>query len=179
MQSFETGGQANPYTSLNYAYDPTHTASGAYQITNTLWNHYAPAAGINTSLYPTAASAPAASQDATFAQIVQARGLSDWTCPGCNPGLSSYLATNPSAASLPIMSGGSAVPSQSAAPAGATPTKPAGSVLSPSTWFSSLGDWIASVAARGGLFIVGLVFILGALALFAIKSGIDIETHAS
>lgn len=39
------GGQNIP----NYRFDPTHTAGGVDQITNTTWNKFAPRAGVNAS----------------------------------------------------------------------------------------------------------------------------------
>lgn len=99
VQRYESGGN---YAATN----PTSTASGAYQFTNPTWNQYASQIGVDTSQYPTAASAPPAVQDAVFQQAVAQRGLGDWTCPGCNPALTSYLASNPSDANLPVFAGG-------------------------------------------------------------------------
>lgn len=102
VQHYESGG--------NYqAQNPNSSASGAYQFTNATWTQYANQ--IDPSIaqqYPTAASAPPAVQDQVFAQAVSQNGLNDWTCSGCNPGLSSYLASNPSASSLPIGAGSGA-----------------------------------------------------------------------
>jgi hypothetical protein len=39
-------------------------------------------------------------QDAVFQQAVAKRGIGDWTCPGCNPALSSYISANPGDAKL-------------------------------------------------------------------------------
>jgi hypothetical protein len=64
----------------------------------------------STATYPTAASAPASVQIAANAALINANGLSDWTCAGCDPalvaainadgGLSAFqtsgLSTNPS-----------------------------------------------------------------------------------
>lgn len=50
----ESGGKDVP----NYRYDPTHTASGQAQITDTNWKAWAPRLGIDTTKYPTAMSAP-------------------------------------------------------------------------------------------------------------------------
>jgi Transglycosylase-like domain len=99
VQSYETGGSADPYTATN----PNSTASGAYQFTNPTWQQYAGQAGY--SQYSTAASAPPAVQDAVFQQAVSQRGLSDWTCPGCNSGLSSYVASN-DVSGLPVFTEG-------------------------------------------------------------------------
>ena len=101
VQNYETGGSANPYTATN----PTSTASGAYQFTNSTWQQYAGAAGVNTSQYPTAASAPPAVQDAVFAQAVSQSGLQPWTCPGCNSALSSYVGAN-DVSQLPVFAEG-------------------------------------------------------------------------
>ena len=95
VKNFETGGSANPYTARN----PTSTASGAYQFTNSTWQRYAGSA--ITSQYATAADAPPAVQDAVFQTAVSQNGLRDWTCPGCNSALTNYLAANPGQANLP------------------------------------------------------------------------------
>lgn len=98
VQGYESGGN---YTAQN----PTSTASGAYQFTNPTWAQYAGAAGVDTSLYPTAASAPPAVQDAVFAQAVSQSGLQPWTCPNCNSGLTSYVASN-DVSGLPVLNEG-------------------------------------------------------------------------
>jgi hypothetical protein len=187
VQNFESGGDYG-------AQSQTSTASGAYQFINSTWLNYAGQAGIDTSAYPTAVSAPPAVQDAVFAQAVQSNGLNDWTCPGCDAPLSNYLAANPGALSLPVLStsgpatgsgtvtgtSSPAMPASTAPVSGTTGAagKSSGSVFNPATWFSALGGWIASVAARGGLFLLGTIFVLGAIALLAVKSGIEIETNA-
>jgi hypothetical protein len=96
VKNYESGG--------NYsAQNPTSTASGAYQFTNPTWQQYATQTGVDTSQYPTAASAPPAIQDAVFNQAVSTNGLKDWTCPGCNANISSYVANN-DVSNLPITS---------------------------------------------------------------------------
>jgi resuscitation-promoting factor RpfA len=98
VKNYETGG--GDYTATN----PASTASGAYQFTNPTWLQYAPQAGVDTGLYPTAASAPPALQDAVFQQAYQTRGLADWTCPGCDAPLTAAYNANPSAVtSLPVL----------------------------------------------------------------------------
>jgi len=186
VQNFESGG--------NYgAQSQTSTASGAYQFINSTWQQFAPLAGVDLSQYPTAVSAPPAVQDSVFAATVGQVGLQPWTCAGCDTPLSNYLAANPSAASLPVLStsspatgsgtvtGTTTAGAGTSAPASGTTGaagKSSGSVFNPATWFSALGGWIASVAARGGLFLLGTIFVLGAIALLAVKSGIEIETNA-
>jgi hypothetical protein len=97
VQQYESGGN---YTATN----PKSTASGAYQFTNGTWQQYASQIGVDTSAYPTAASAPPQVQDSVFAHAVSVNGLNDWTCSGCNPALSSYLTNNPGATDgLPVL----------------------------------------------------------------------------
>ena len=101
VQSYESGG--------NYAaQNPTSTASGAYQFTNATWAQYAPQAGYSVADYPTAAAAPPAVQDAVFAQTVSQVGLQPWTCAGCDPGLTGYVASN-DVSGLPILGGTSSL----------------------------------------------------------------------
>jgi hypothetical protein len=59
----------------NYAAtNPTSTASGAYQMINSTWQMAAANVGIDTSSYPTAASAPPALQDAAALWLLQTYG---------------------------------------------------------------------------------------------------------
>jgi hypothetical protein len=94
VKHFESSGN---YTAVN----PHSGAAGAYQFVPSTWRQYGSQLGIDTSQYPTAAMAPPEVQDAVFQQAVAKRGLGDWTCPGCNPALSSYVASNPGDARLP------------------------------------------------------------------------------
>jgi transglycosylase-like protein len=116
VQHYESGGD---YT----AHNPTSTASGAYQFTNPTWKSYATMAGVDTSAYPTAASAPPYLQDKVFSQAVSSNGLRDWTCPGCNPALTSYVSNNPDAMALPVNTAGAGLaPSGTATAAGGSST---------------------------------------------------------
>lgn len=147
VQSFESGGN---YTATN----SKSTASGAYQIINSTWDQYAPLAGVDTSQYPTAASAPPNAQDAVFSQIVTANGLNDWTCPGCNPQLSQYLAANPSAAALPISTG---------TPAGAgasSATTPATQTTTPPTTATTT----ATPSASASFYVIAIILVIFLLA---------------
>ena len=93
VKHFESSGN---YTAVN----PSSGAAGAYQFVPSTWRQYGSQLGIDTSAYPTASAAPPAVQDAVFQQAVAKRGLSDWTCPGCNLALSSYIASSPADAKL-------------------------------------------------------------------------------
>lgn len=84
------------------AVNPQSGAGGAYQFVPSTWRAYGSQAGVDLGQYPTAQSAPSDVQDAVFAQAVNKRGLGDWTCPGCDPALNSYLQSNPGAANLPV-----------------------------------------------------------------------------
>jgi hypothetical protein len=114
VKHFESGGN---YTAVN----PSSGAAGAYQFVPSTWRQYGSQLGIDTSAYPTAAVAPPEVQDAVFKQAVAKRGLGDWTCPGCNPALSSYIAANPDDAKLaafgPPPAASPAAPAPAAAPA--------------------------------------------------------------
>lgn len=180
VRSFETGGSSDPYAALNYRYDPGHTASGAYQITDTLWRQFAPASGVNLNQYPSAYTAPASLQDRAFETIVSARGLTDWTCPGCNAPLTDYLNQHPETAGLPISGSSGSLARQISDPNNGSmfPLFPNGldrpanpnlqrlNPANPSSWLGALGDWFASIAARAVLFVVALILLLGALYLF-------------
>lgn len=78
----ESGG--NP-TALNYvaradpsAYARGATASGRYQIVNNTWNQGAGWAGVDTSQYPTAMSAPADVQDQVASALYDHLGEKPW-----------------------------------------------------------------------------------------------------
>jgi Transglycosylase-like domain len=123
VKHFESNG--GNYTAVN----PNSGAGGAYQFVPSTWRQYGSQLGVDTSAYPTAQSAPPEVQDAVFQQAVAKRGLGDWTCPGCNPALSSYVAGNPDQAQLPAM--GPAQPPPAApppvpAPAAAVPQQAQG-----------------------------------------------------
>ena len=89
VKHFESNG--GDYNAQN----PTSSASGAYGFIDSTWKQYANAAGVDTTQYPTAKSAPPEVQDAVFSTAVRQNGLKDWTCPGCDTNLSKYLASNP------------------------------------------------------------------------------------
>jgi hypothetical protein len=78
----ESGGDP---TALNYVAraDPTAyargaTASGKYQMTNSTWQQGAAWAGVDTSKYPTAMSAPEPIQDQVASAVYDHRGTTPW-----------------------------------------------------------------------------------------------------
>jgi hypothetical protein len=167
------------------------TASGLYGFINSTWQQYAQESGVDTVQYPTAASAPASVQTSVFAQAVSQVGLQPWTCNGCDPALVSYLNANPSSLNLPVTNGsgtpgsgtpGSGTPGSTSTAGATTPSTgtqaqtSGGSSWNPLTWLSDIGGWFASIAARASLFVLAIIFILIALVLFGLKSGIGIET---
>lgn len=192
VQNFESGGDYG-------AQSNSSTASGAYQFINSTWQQYfsqiAGGMGLSASQYPTAASAPAGVQDAVFAQAVSVNGLSDWTCPGCDPKLSAYLASNPSASSLPALpsqgigansgnasgvgtsgaTGGAASGSGvdlGAAAVGGSSTAGQGQQASwnPLTWISALGSWLGALVGRGVLIVLAIMLIAGAILIYALRT---------
>ena len=138
VQQFESGGN---YTATN----PTSTASGAYQFTNGTWQQYASEIGVDLGLYPTAASAPPALQDAVFAQAVNQNGLNDWTCPNCDPALVNYLNGNPGSGALPLFANGST----SAAANGGTGTAATNASTPTTTGSQTSPDTSASANTSG------------------------------
>ena len=116
---------------------------------------------------------------------VSQRGLGDWTCPNCDPALNSYLASNPSAASLPVFSGSAQGVSGGAGASGVGDSPLGGdggasvgaggpqSVTQTGSladkaggWFNALGTWFAKIAPRAVLFVVAVLLLLGAFYLF-------------
>jgi hypothetical protein len=71
----------NPTTGFNQStggITGPSTASGYWQITNTTWRAYAPGAGVDTTQYPTAMSAPYDVQRSVAGTIYERRGFADW-----------------------------------------------------------------------------------------------------
>lgn len=84
---YESGGR----NILQQQVDPSiSTASGLEQITNSTWRNFAPKAGVDLNLYPTAMSAPPNVQLAVGHQIqMSPSGVSNWT--NYNPALRNAL----------------------------------------------------------------------------------------
>lgn len=72
------GAESGGKNVLNYRFDPTHTASGFGQITNSTWKDFAPDAGVDLEKYPTAISAPFEQQIAVMHAIQAKRGVAPW-----------------------------------------------------------------------------------------------------
>lgn len=84
---YESGGK----NILQQQVDPSiSTASGLEQITNSTWRNFAPKAGVDLNLYPTAMSAPPNVQLAVGHQIqMSPSGVANWT--NYNPALRNAL----------------------------------------------------------------------------------------
>jgi hypothetical protein len=167
VKSYESGTRGVPGTANYTAKNPDSTASGAYQYLDSSWRQFAGAVGVDTSQYPTAASAPPNVQDMVFQNTVQTVGLTPWTCPGCNPALVGALAADPSLAQLPVTAGGTQLTIPISDPnsfpgtgaEGLAPkAPPGGGVLG---WWGGLMEF----ATRAGVFVFGMFLVL--LALFA------------
>lgn len=92
---FESSGrnilqQVRPVEAIG-GYTTRDTAGGYEQITDSTWRDFAPKAGVDLSQYPTAMSAPLATQIDVGHAIQAARGLSPWT--KYDAPLSNYLAS--------------------------------------------------------------------------------------
>lgn len=87
ISQYESGNQNIP----NYKFGPGFTAQGYYQITNTNWNNIAPLVGIDTSIYPSAMSAPQDLQARVAAYLLTETpgGISNWS--NYNPQLQAAL----------------------------------------------------------------------------------------
>lgn len=62
----------------NFRFDPTHTAGGYFQITDTNWRHYAPLVGIDISKFPNAMSAPENLQGQVAGKMYAETGIMPW-----------------------------------------------------------------------------------------------------
>lgn len=176
LANAESGG--NPL-----AQNPASTASGLYGFTNSTWQQYAAAAGVDTTRYKTAASAPANIQSAVALQTP----ISNWTCPNCDA-TAVTLANDPanvtnSPVTYAAADGGlsfSMPDSPGADIAGSVgmgdnpyqdvPTGSAAGAPGASTgtsWFTNLVANVENWFQRGSLIIVGIVLI--AAAAFALS----------
>lgn len=79
------GGQNIP----NFRFDPTHTAQGQYQITNSTWKDWAPQVGVDLGKYPNAMSAPPEVQEQVARWGYENHGWSPWA--PFNPRLTAAL----------------------------------------------------------------------------------------
>ena len=75
QQAVPPGGGYNP--SVGRVTGPS-TAQGIYQITNSTWQEFAKAAGVDLRMYPNALSAPADVQQQMAATIYKQEGFSRW-----------------------------------------------------------------------------------------------------
>lgn len=62
----------------NYRFDPEHTASGYWQVTNTNWRKYAPSVGVSLADYHTADSAPRETQRDVARAMYEVEGPGPW-----------------------------------------------------------------------------------------------------
>jgi hypothetical protein len=79
--------------SENAAGDPTLCNAsghcGLYQYSTATWQEFAPKAGVDISLFPTADTAPSAVQTA----VAGVTPITHWTCPNCNSQAAGFAAT--------------------------------------------------------------------------------------
>jgi hypothetical protein len=106
----QTESSGNP-TAVN----PSSGASGLYGFLDSTWRSIAPQAGVDVSLYPTAASAPPSVQTS----VAAISPISNWTCPGCNSLASSIASVPGNTTPLPLSGGGQTL-------AGAIPSSDSG-----------------------------------------------------
>ena len=148
----------------NYGANPVGTTNangttdyGIFQINSGAWPQLNPSSLV---------SAPLSTQAADAATVYNQQGLGAWATynSGAYQGYASGMPT--SVSSSPPASGS----------ATATQTSGSGASFNPATWLPALGNWFATIAARAGLFILALLFNIGAIVLFGLKSGIEINS---
>lgn len=108
IMTAESGGR-NVY---NYMYNTNpnyYTASGYYQIVNSTWKQGAQWAGVDTSQYPTAISAPYEVQTQVANALIDHQGLQPWSGSRANS-LINQIDTggNPTLVNAPVDGGGGA-----------------------------------------------------------------------
>lgn len=115
------GGGFNP--SVGRVTGPS-TAQGYYQITNTTWRNFAPQAGVDLAVYPTAMSAPPEVQRHVARTIATTDGVQHWT--DFNPRLRLAVEAAGLPVSGPIGAGAPPVRLAQAGPQTMTDAPPAG-----------------------------------------------------
>lgn len=98
----------NPLNSLAYAEETRNAAGlsasgGIFQLTQGMWEQYAPSVGIDTGLAPTPASASGVEQRAVAAAIYNQYGFTPFET--AHPGITSRLPTTPQQQTVPIWGG--------------------------------------------------------------------------
>lgn len=106
IMTAESGGK-NQYNYL-YATNPSYyTASGYYQFTNTTWKQGASWAGVDTSQYPTAISAPYEVQTQVANAVIDHVGMQPWSGSRANSLISQIdSGGNPTLITAPVDGGG-------------------------------------------------------------------------
>jgi len=118
-------GPGGGYNSSTGTVTGPSSAQGYYQITNSTWKTFAPAAGVDINKYPNAMSAPPEVQRQVARQIVTTSGVQHWTDYNRNLRTAAISVGFPTSGPI-IESGGSTAPAQPAASAGAeAPVTPA------------------------------------------------------
>ena len=151
IMQYESGGQNVP----NYRYDPTHTAQGYYQITNSTWGDVAP--GVGAGQYPNAMSAPFDVQTAVASALLQQRGLQPWSTnqPLMNAVGSASAGGLPTNGTINFTIGGNAAVNLAANGLLGAPSSASGGLLGnisgPSPMYSAGGIATASTPAAGVL----------------------------
>jgi hypothetical protein len=123
IEKRESGGQ-NIYTA-QHATNPTgYTASGYYQIIDPTWREGAGMAGVDTSQYPTAISAPFDVQHQVALALYSKYGAKPWAAS--EPHLGNLIANGqPAPQPTPPPPPATPLPPGQAAPAAAPPMDPA------------------------------------------------------
>jgi hypothetical protein len=147
----ESGGSA---TIVNPTATSSGNASGLYQITSGTWAEFAPRAGVDLGLYPTAGQAPPDIQGQVAGLIPMSRWapttLNALTNAGYTVDPSATLGQNALNNGDPSLLGGGAAAAGAAGGAGAASTG-SGSIFSASFW----ANWFE----RGFLIVVGVVVV--------------------
>ena len=169
LSGFESGG-------ISTAQNPSSTASGLYGFLNSTWQEFAPQVGVDTALYPTAASAPGDVQT----QVAAITPASNWLCPGCDAGITQAVSADPSLlTTIPgtgidvtslnqDFSGGpegetyNAYPASELAPGQTAATPSTATAAANPGFFGQLVGDVENLASRAGIVLIGIVLLAGA-----------------
>lgn len=143
------------------------TAGGYYQIINGTWQQFAPQAGVSLVQYPTAMTAPQDVQTAVATQIYNTQGFQPWAS---NTRLIAAVnaqtgTTDVSSSDSAFVTGGG-TSSTAGGTAGVSGLVSGGgnTSLPPTAFASSFLPWVWNLIERGGLLLVGFMFIFIAVA---------------
>jgi len=158
IAQYESGNQ-NIYNYLYNSNPSLYTASGYYQITNSTWAQGAQLAGVDTSQYPTAISAPYDVQTQVAQALYNQYGYEPWE--GNQQLMQAVAAQGAAAAEAPDMTtGADGIPTETITPSG---NPLSGALAGAPAGGTTQISWLEELAIRGMMVLIGIVLIAGGI----------------